>query len=237
MFDGFDWGNLFGKLGGSLLGSIASGFVAQGLNAMFAPSPPSRHDIARDVRAQGEALQGVSQPVRTPEQTSADRLALKESEARAATFQQLQGEYNKVEQAGAIPATWDPYTEKRIRDEAYAQASSGGAAVGQADALVNRRLDEYRLKGASTAQDQYQRRLSDLRTQMLPYSQVQMPGEARFPTPTVAPMSRETPKNPYSTVPIDIVSALRAEDQKKKVVPEKTVNQWTPRSPEDEDYR
>ena len=226
-FDGI-FGDIFGKIGTALLGSIASGFVSQGLNAMFAPSPPSRNDMVRDLRAQGEALQGVSQPVRTPEQTQADQLALKESEARAATFRDLQGEYNKVEQAGPIPATWDPYTEKRIRDEAYAQASSGGAAVGQADALVNRRLDEYRLKGASTAQDQYRQRLSDLRSQMLPYSQVQMPGQPSMsPVPAVSPMPRNV-QNPYSTAPIDIVSALRpdGEPQKKKPVPDETTMNW-----------
>ena len=211
MWEGF--GKIFQNIAGAILGSLASAFISQGLNAAMGPKQPSRQDVMRDLQMQGDALRGASQPVRTHEQEQADQMAVEQSQARQATFRGLSEEYNKLQAAG--PTTmWDPYEEANIRKEAMADAAVRGMAEsGQAQELVSRRLDEARLKRSQGASQQHEQKLSNLRQQMVPYSQVERPGQAQMsPVPSVAPMPR-TATQPFSTAPLDIVSMLRPGQQ------------------------
>mgnify|MGYP001565551267 CR=1 FL=1 len=201
---------IFSKIATALLGSIATGVVTHGLNAAFAPKPPSRGDVQRDLQMQAETMANASRPVRTAEQERADKIAIEQSEARQATFKQLSGEYAKVQAAG--PQTiWDPYEEQRIRQESMAEAAVRGMGEsGQAQDWTARRLDEARLRRSGAAQQMHETKLSNLRQQMVPYSTVEKPGAATQVTPNIqgSPLPRAV-ANPFSASPVDIAAALR----------------------------
>ena len=226
--------DIFANVATSLLGSLASGLVSSGLNAAFGAKPPSRNQVTRDIQSQAQALQGI-QPVRTPEQVQADQLALKESQARADTFSKLSTEYDTAQKAG--PANlWDPNKEQQIRLEAMADAAARGMGdSGQAQEMVNRRLQEYRLAQGATAGQQYETKLSNLRSQMLPYSNVQQPSTGTLQTPALSPIPRDV-RPTFSASPVNITSGLdvkrTAEDDAKK----KTGNAWTGESGIDEPW-
>ena len=205
------WGDLFVKIGSSLLGSLATGIVTSGLNYLFSPSAPSQHDVARDIRSQAEA-QRASQPVRTPEQEQSDRLAVEATKARQSTFAQLSNEYNQVKAAGP---TWDPYEEARIREEAMGEASMRGMSEsGQAQQHVARRLDEARLKRSQL----HQTALSDLRTQMAPYAGVIPPGQPATASP-VSQFQKEQQNPLFKSAPIGLSGILMPDEEKVKKVP------------------
>jgi len=207
MWAGF--GKIFENVAAAILGSIASGTIAQGLNMAFAPRPPSRGDVRRDLQMQAEATAGAARPIRTPEQERADRLTVEQGEARQATFRDLSREYAAVQAAGSSPV-WDPYEETNIRREAMAEAAVRGMGEsGQAQDWVARRLDEARLRRSQEANRLHEQKLSNLREQMVPYTNVQRPGDfAMSPAPQAAPLPRSV-QQPFSASPVDIVSMLR----------------------------
>ena len=201
---------IFSKIATALLGSIATGVVTQGLNAAFAPKPPSRGDVQRDLQMQAETMANASRPVRTPQQEQADQIAIEQSKARQATFQQLSREYTKTQAAGPSNL-WDLNVENRIRKEAAAEAAMRGMGEsGQRQDYEARRLSEYRLQQGAESQRQHETRLSNLRQQMVPYSTVEKPGAATQVTPNIqgSPLPRAV-ANPFSASPVDIAAALR----------------------------
>lgn len=198
------FGKVFGDIAAAVLGSVISGAVAQGLNAAFSPSPPSRRDVQRDLEMQAQALR--QPPQRTPEQEQADQMALEATRQRQATFAQLSKEYAELEKAGP-QVFWDPYEEQQLRQEAMAQAATRGMAEsGQAQEFVNRRLDEARLRRSTEAARLHEQKLSNLRGQMSLYSGVERPGVPQQPpTPTVAPLPR-TVEPTFKTSPVNITA-------------------------------
>ena len=212
LFGGGSGGGWLGKLATALLGSVATAFVAQGANALFAPKPPGRREMQQDIGMQRQA----AEPIRTPEQTETDRMTVEAGRQRAATFADLSKEYAGLQARGPV---YDPFTEEKVKQEAMADAAVRGMGEsGQAQELVKRRLQEYRL-GRSTVHGQ---ELGALRTQMQPYSQVQAPSSPPIFTPQIAPQPRTV--QPFMTpAPVDILSAMRTDPEKKK--PGKALNQ------------
>lgn len=214
-------GNIFGgktfeKIGTAILGSLVSGMVTQGLNTAFGPKQPSQRDVMRDLQMQGEALRGASQPVRTPEQTQADQMAIEASRARQATFSNLSQEYNTLQKAGP-EVFWNPYEQEQVEREARATAGSrfGYEPTGQTEEFVRRRMNEYMLGKTSEANKLHAQKLSDLRTQMLPYSNVERPGTTQMsPVPNVAPLTRDV-RQPFTNAPFNI-GAMAPDEPKKK---------------------
>lgn len=205
MFEGF--GNLFGKIGSAILGSLITSFVTQGLNAAFGPKQPSRRDMMRDVQAQSQMLQGSQQPIRTPEQTQVDQAAVQATQARQATFAQLSKEYASLQAKGP---SFDPYEEARIREETMADAAVRGMAEsGQTQDLVARRLDESRLRRTS----EHSRQLGTLREQMGPYAGVVQPGGTQVSqAPQIAPLPRGVPPQPFTAAPFNITGGFDSSD-------------------------
>lgn len=222
------WEDLFIKIGTGILGNILSGLTSQGLNMAFAPSPPSRRDIQRDLQMQAETMRGAAQPIRTREQEESDKLAVEATRARQATFSGLSKEYAGLQAAGP-KVFWDPYVEDRIRTEAMAEAAvQGMAESGQAQQHVSRRLDEYRLKASQGAAGFHESQLSNLRQQMLPYSGVEAPGQAQTPpVPQATPIPRDI-RQPFTSSPVNIGAVFDEgqADEKKKKEPENAWNTW-----------
>lgn len=206
---------LFETLATGLLGALASSFVTQGMNAAFAPSPPSRNQQRRDLQMQADVYGQAAQPVRTPEQTQADKMAIEQSQARNATFTQLSNEYTAKQQAG--PQTlWDPYEEKRVEDEARLTAYTrfGTNPSGQTEEFVKNRMNEYRMGKSGEAARAHEQSQSNLRAQMLPYSNVERPGSPAVASPPlqVAPLSRQ-PQQPFSMSPINLGAIAPSDDE------------------------
>lgn len=227
-FGGINWGNIFSNVATTVLGSLISGGLTQGLNAAFGPSPPSRRDVQRDLEMQANVMREATTPrapIRTPEQEESDRLAVEQTKARQATFSKLSGEYDALQKAGP-QVFWNPYEEEQIKQEAMAEAAMRGMGEsGQAQQHVSRRLDEARLRRSQEASRLHNAQLSDLRTQMGVFGSVVQPGAGIVstpPAPSVNPLPRTT--EPFvKNAPIDITAALR-EDEKKGKAPASTTS-------------
>lgn len=195
MWGGF--GDFLGKLGTALLGSMATAMFTQGANALFSPGPPSRRSMQQDIGMQRQA----AEPIRTPEQVQTDQMTVEAGRQRAQTFADLSQEYAGLKGRGPV---YDPATEEKIKQEAMADAAVRGMGEsGQAQEMVKRRLQEYRL-GRS---DVHGRELGDLRSQMQPYSQVQAPGQPPIFQPQISPQPRSTPPM-FTPAPVDLTMAL-----------------------------
>ena len=200
------------KLFTAILGSAATVAMTQGANQMFGPRGPSRRSLQQDIQMQRQAVE----PIRTPEQTTADQMAVAQSQERMATFRELSKEYEGVKARGPV---WNPFEETRIKEEAMGEAAGRGMAEsGQAQEHVKRRLEEHRLGRAGL----HQQELSNLRSQMLPYSNVQAPSQPPVFTPQIAQQPR-TPERLFTTAPFDLTNALAPD---KKQAEEKAIDTY-----------